>query len=247
MRQIPSGDAAGRPAARHGAGGDNLKEILVTLGFPKKAAMTAALFAAVGGVAFGASAFAASGQPVATGVQPTGLTARTTASSKITSETVGKGTVDGQAWSVVLEYYPTLPKGYALPAKALKAEAGKSSLLCQRMVIGGVRIDHQGGPWADCQPVAGAHDPGKAGGAGLWGLHDKGTSGSRLFVANVGADVAYGVVNLSDGSQLKAVATTVPGTSYRAYAAAIGDGRSITSVDTYNSRHHRLTHDTYWR
>ncbi|WP_328997814.1 hypothetical protein OHA18_25510 [Kribbella sp. NBC_00709] len=160
--------------------------------------------------------------------------------------TVGHGVVDGLRWSVVLEFYPTLPAGYVSPAKA-EDVAGKSSLVCQRMVIGGVRIDHQGGPWADCQPVTGAHDPSQTGGAGLWGLQDKGTHGSRLFVANVGVAVAYGIVNLSDGTQLKSTATTVPGTSYRAFAIAITAGKSITSVDTYNTTHHRLTHDTSWR
>jgi hypothetical protein len=160
--------------------------------------------------------------------------------------TVGHGMVDGLRWSVALEFYPTLPKGYVVPAKAEKA-AGESSLVCQRMVIGGVRVDHEGGPWADCQPVDGAHDSSRRGGAGLWGLRDKGTAGSRLFVANVQAGVAYGMVNLSDGSRLKATATTVPGTSYRAFAVAITTGKTITSVDTYNTSHRRLTHDTSWR
>ncbi|WP_328997812.1 hypothetical protein OHA18_25500 [Kribbella sp. NBC_00709] len=215
--------------------------------FPKKAAITAAVLATVGGVAFGASAFAAGGDPVTTSVRPATLTAPSTVASKVVAQTIGKGTVDGLGWSVVLEFYPTLPKGYAIPAKGMKMEAGKSSLLCQRMMIGGVRIDHQGGPWADCQPVAGAHDPSQAGGAGLWGLTDKGTRGSRLFVATVGSGVSSGVLDLADGSQLKASAVTVPGTSYRAFAVAIAKGKTITSVDTYDGRHHRLTHDTYWR
>ncbi|WP_133997289.1 hypothetical protein [Kribbella sp. VKM Ac-2566] len=147
---------------------------------------------------------------------------------------------------MALEFYPTFPNGYVIPAKAKPLSANKSSLVCQRMMIGGVRIDHQGGPWADCSLVAGAHDPSRAGEAGLWGLQDKGTSGSRLFVANVETRVAYGVVNLSDGSHLKATATTVPGTSYRAFAVAIPTAKTITTIDTYNTQHQHLTHDTNW-
>jgi hypothetical protein len=214
--------------------------------------MTAAAVATIGGVAFGASAFAATGHPathrgtsVTTGV--TGGSAAQGAASKAVSKVIGKGMVDGKAWSVALEFHPTLPKGYVVPAKGKSYAAGKSSLVCQRMVIGGVRIDHQGGRWADCSPVAGAHDSSRAGGAGLWGLHDKGTSGTRLFVANVEGGVAYGVVSLSDGSHVKATAAGVPGTGYRAFAVAIPTGKTITSVDTYNTQKHRLSHDTSWR
>jgi len=158
------------------------------------------------------------------------------------------GVVDGRRWSVVWEFYPTLPKGFGLPSRdGATSPAGKSSLVCQRMVIGGVRIDHQGGPWADCTTVQGTHDPSRAGEAGLWGLHEKGTSGTRLFVANPEADVAYGVVNLKNHTPLKATTITIPGTSYRAWAVAIPNGQTITSVDTYNTHHQRLSHDTYWR
>ncbi|WP_190019444.1 hypothetical protein, partial [Streptomyces lucensis] len=61
------------------------------------------------------------------------------------------------------------------------------------------------------------------------------------------AEVAYGVVTLSDGTQVKAATVTIPGTAYRAWAAPIPDGRTITSVDQYDADHHRISHDTDWR
>jgi hypothetical protein len=142
---------------------------------------------------------------------------------------VGRGTVDGTSWSVTLEYYPT------------------RFLLCQRMVVGGVRIDHQGGPWTDCRPLTGAHDPHGTGEEGLWGPHDKGTTGSRLFVADPEANVASGVVTLTDGTRLKAHTVTVPHTSYRAWAVAIPDARTIATIDQYDTGHHRVSHETDWR
>ncbi|MBA9055314.1 hypothetical protein [Streptomyces murinus] len=160
---------------------------------------------------------------------------------------IGKGRVDGHRWSVALEFHRTLPKGYTLPTLPDGASAPGTSLLCQRMYIGGVRIDHQGGPWSDCQPVTGTNDPGPAGEMGLWGLHDKGLDGSRLMVANPEPDVAYGVITLSNGHRVKAATVTVPGTTYRAWAAPIPDGQTITAVDQYDSRHQQLTHDTNWR
>ncbi|MGX4694944.1 hypothetical protein [Streptomyces sp. JNUCC 63] len=160
---------------------------------------------------------------------------------------VAEGTTDGHRWSVALEFHRTLPQGYALPTLPDGTTAPGTSLLCQRMFIGGVRIDHQGGPWADCQPVTGTHDPRPSGGMGLWGLHDKGLSGSRLMVSNPEANVAYGVVSLSDGTRVKATTVTVPGTTYRAWAAPIPNGQTITAVDQYDAHHHRLSHDTNWR
>ncbi|MFE2096576.1 hypothetical protein [Streptomyces sp. NPDC059468] len=159
---------------------------------------------------------------------------------------VAEGTTDGHRWSVALEFHRTLPKGYTLPRLPDGSTAPGTSLLCQRMYIGGVRIDHQGGRWADCQPVTGTQDPHASGELGLWGLHDKGLSGSRLMVSNPEADVAYGVVSLSDGTQVKGATVTVPGTTYRAWAAGIPDGRTITAVDQYDIHHKRLTHDTNW-
>ncbi|MBY8843528.1 hypothetical protein [Streptomyces sp. SP2-10] len=160
---------------------------------------------------------------------------------------VAEGTTGGQRWSVALEFHRTLPKGYTLPTYPDGTTAPGTSLLCQRMYIGGVRIDHQGGPWADCQPVTGTHDPQASAGLGLWGLHDKGLSGSRLMVSNPEANVAYGIVSLSDGTQAKATTVTVPGTTYRAWAAPIPNGRTITSVDQYDAHDQRLSHDTGWR
>ncbi|MFH8769050.1 hypothetical protein [Streptomyces sp. NPDC017958] len=159
---------------------------------------------------------------------------------------VAEGTTGGHRWSVALEFHRTLPKGYTLPTLPDGSTAPGTSLLCQRMYIGGVRIDHQGGRWADCQPVTGTQDPRASGEMGLWGLHDKGLSGSRLMVSNPEADVAYGVVSLSDGTQVKATTVAVPGTTYRAWAAPIPDGRTITAVDQYDTHHNRLTHDTNW-
>ncbi|MET7286211.1 hypothetical protein [Streptomyces sp. NPDC005573] len=159
---------------------------------------------------------------------------------------VAGGTTDGHRWSVALEFHRTLPKGYTPPADLDGTTAPDTSLLCQRMYIGGVRIDHQGGPWSDCQTVSGTHDPRTSGEMGLWSLHDKGLTGSRLMVADPEADVAYGLVTLSDGTRLKATTVTVPGTTYRAWAAPIPDGHTITAVDQYDSHHHRLTHDTNW-
>ncbi|GAA5060151.1 hypothetical protein [Streptomyces similanensis] len=157
---------------------------------------------------------------------------------------VAEGTTDGHRWSVALEFHRTLPKDYAPPTPPGAATAPSASLLCQRMVIGGVRIDHQGGPWSDCQQVNGAQDPRASGEMGLWGLHEKGLSGTRLLVSNPEAAVAYGVVSLSDGTQVKAATVTVPGTVYRAWAAPVPDGRTITAVDQYDAHHHRLSHDT---
>ncbi|MFD5449751.1 hypothetical protein [Streptomyces sp. NPDC127100] len=165
-----------------------------------------------------------------------------TPTTSTVSVRVAEGTTDSRRWSVILEFHRTLPRGYPLPDGA-----PGTSLLCQRMFIGGVRIDHQGGPWTDCQPVTGTDDPSASGGMGLWGLHDKGLTGSRLMVSNPEADVAYGVVSLSDGTRMKATTVTVPGTAYRAWAAAIPNGKTITTVDQYDAHHHRLSHDTNWR
>jgi hypothetical protein len=144
---------------------------------------------------------------------------------------------------------PTLPKGFSVGSlpQGVKPQPKPASLLCQRMVVGGVRIDHQGGAWADCQPLTGAHDPQGSGGEGLWGLHDKGTTGSRLFVANSEANVASGVVTLTDGTRLKARTVAVPHTGYRAWAVAIPDGRTIATIDQYDARHQRVSHETEWR
>ncbi|GAA3124385.1 hypothetical protein GCM10017687_43170 [Streptomyces echinatus] len=50
------------------------------------------------------------------------------------------------------------------------------------------------------------------------------------MVSTPEADVAYGVVSLSDGTRMKATTATVPGTGYRAWATAVPDGQTITAV-----------------
>ena len=215
--------------------------------------MATAAVAALGGISFGASASeAASGPAVHPASAPASGVAKRSASAhrqvpQVVTQVIGKGRVDGHRWSVALEFHRTLPKDYTLPTIPDGTTAPGTSLLCQRMYIGGVRIDHQGGPWADCQPVTGTQDPHASGEMGLWGLHDKGLSGSRLMVSNPEADVAYGVLTLSDGTHVKATTVTVPGTTYRAWAAPIPNGQTITAVDQYDTHDNRLTHDTNWR
>ncbi|MFJ5970230.1 hypothetical protein [Streptomyces sp. NPDC093060] len=224
----------------------------MALSFARKAAMAAVAVAALGGVSFGASASEAASSPAAHPASaPASAVAKRSASAhrqvpQVVTQVIGRGRVGGHRWSVALEFHRTLPKGYTLPTLPDGSTAPGTSLLCQRMYIGGVRIDHQGGRWADCQPVTGTQDPRASGEMGLWGLHDKGLSGSRLMVSNPEADVAYGVVSLSDGTQVKATTVAVPGTTYRAWAAPIPDGRTITAVDQYDTHHNRLTHDTNW-
>ncbi|WP_377270787.1 hypothetical protein [Peterkaempfera sp. SMS 1(5)a] len=175
------------------------------------------------------------------------LTAGPTPTPGTVTTKVGDAVLHGQRWSVALEFHRTLPKGFTPPTLPDGTTVPGTSLLCQRMTINGVRIDHQGGPWADCQPVTGTHDPHPAGELGLWGLHDKGTTGTRLMVANPEPNVAYAIVTLTDGTHLKATTATVPGTTYKAWAVAIPNGKTIATVDQYNTHHHRLSHDTDWR
>lgn len=115
------------------------------------------------------------------------------------------------------------------------------------MVIDGERIDQQGGPWTDCQPVDGAHDTDDAQQTGLAGLHDKGTRGERLLVSTTAtAEVSYAVVK-AGGVTLTGQVVTVPGTSYHTWAVAIPDGMTISTVDEYDAHQHRVSHDTQWR
>ncbi|WP_055585679.1 hypothetical protein [Peterkaempfera griseoplana] len=221
----------------------------------RKAGAATAAVLALGGVALGASAVAATsaptvhraGAPVSVDAQPVASAHTRQRASQVVTRVINKGRVDGQRWSVALEFHRTLPKGYTLPTLPNGTKMPGNALLCQRMDINGVRIDHQGGPWADCQPVTGTHDPRPAGGLGLWGLHDKGTTGTRLMVANPQPDVAYGIITLTDGTHLKATTVTVPGTTYHAWATAIPNGRTIATVDQYDNHHKRLSHDTTWR
>ncbi|MFY4720129.1 hypothetical protein [Streptomyces sp. LaBMicrA B280] len=226
----------------------------MALSSARKAAVAAVAVAALGGVSFfGASASeAAPGPAVHTSSASASAVAKDSVSAhrqapQVVTRVIGKGRVDGHRWSVALEFHRTLPKGYTLPGLPDGTTMPGTSLLCQRMYIGGVRIDHQGGPWSDCQPVTGTNDPAPAGEMGLWGLHDKGTDGTRLMVANPEPDIAYGVITLTDGHRIKAETVTVPGTTYRAWAAAIPDGQTIAAVDQYDNHRNQLTHDTNWR
>ncbi|WP_405591701.1 hypothetical protein [Streptomyces sp. NBC_01190] len=164
---------------------------------------------------------------------------------------IGHGTVDGRPWSVTAEFYPTDPRepgerrGPRIPGVPTQPE--KTSLLCQRMLIGGVRIDHQGGPWSDCDGVDGPRDPGEAGSAGLWGLYQRGTSGSRLLVSHPAAGTSHGVVTLTGGSTLTGRVVAVPGTAFRGWVVAIPAGRTIAAVDEYDAAHRRVSHTTEWR
>jgi hypothetical protein len=176
-------------------------------------------------------------------------TVPTQPATSLATADAGHGLVDGQSWSVTLEYHPTLPKGYQEILPPSMAQSPKhTSLLCQRMVIGGVQIDQQAGPWADCTPVNGPHD-GQIGayGGGLRGLNDKqGVPGSRLFVgATTMPDVAYGTVVLTNGQVLTGHVATIPHTGYRGWAVAIPNHRTMASFNLYDAHHHRLAHQPW--
>ncbi|MBM9510382.1 hypothetical protein [Actinacidiphila acididurans] len=159
----------------------------------------------------------------------------------------GHGALDGTTWSVTVEYYPQLPPSAAADFLSGASAAAGTSLICRRMFIGHVQIDHQAGLWAGCTEVDGARDPRDGGDEGLWGLHDKGTSGTRLFVADPGPGIASGTVTLDDGTALTGQTVTAPGTTYRCWVVAIPDGRTIVSVDQYDARHHLVSRETEWR
>jgi hypothetical protein len=158
------------------------------------------------------------------------------------SKVVGSGTMDGKAWSVTLEFYPKLPRGHVGPPSPSVAPNTAKSLLCQRTVIGGVLVD----PWSGCQAVVGADDPGTPG-AGLWGTTDKGLSGTRIFVGRPAHEVTHAAIALKGGQRLRAEVKSVPGTGYHAFAIPLGRGQTIASVDQYNARDQRLSHETDWR
>jgi hypothetical protein len=163
------------------------------------------------------------------------------------ARSVGSGIIDGKEWSVTLEFYPEVPKDF--PSSEWTSGFGDSrpedpSLLCQRVFIGGIQVDHQAGPWAGCAVVDGRHDFSE--GAGLHGLSDKGASGTRIFVGNPAPGTATARLTLDGGTVRTAEVVTLPGTSYRAFALPIADGETIASVDTFDIRGNRLTHETYW-
>ncbi|WP_431944545.1 hypothetical protein [Actinacidiphila sp. bgisy167] len=227
----------------------------MVLSSARKACLAAVATLAVGVASFGASAAAAPSAPAPAAHRagaPAAVAAKAVVASKkqtprVVTQLIDRGRVDGKPWSVALEFHPTLPEGYELPTYPSGSTVPADALLCQRMYIDGVRLDHQGGPWSDCQPVDGTHDPAGNGGMGLWSFQDKGLSGSRLMVSNPETGIAYGIVNLTDGTRLKARTATVPGTDYHAWAVAIPDGKTIAAVDQYDSRGRRVTHDTSWR
>jgi hypothetical protein len=215
----------------------------------KLVAVAGAAVAAIGGITFSASASTSASRPAYHTVAPAAVTSAHRSAPKVISQLIGHGLVDGQSWSVTLEYHPTLPKGYQeiLPP-SMPRSPKHTSLLCQRMVIGGVQIDQQAGPWADCTPVNGPHD-GQIGayGGGLRGLNDKqGVPGSRLFVgATTMPDVAYGTVVLTNGQVLTGHVATIPHTGYRGWAVAIPNHRTMASFNLYDAHHHRLAHQPW--
>jgi hypothetical protein len=176
-------------------------------------------------------------------------TARTTdaasARSDVSRVLVGQGRMGDVTWKVELEYYRHLPRGYQVPTPPPGFPTPKyTGLVCERMYLNGVRIDHQGGPWSDCDGVNGPDRP--IGGEGLWGLTDKGTSGYRLFVGEPAAPVAYAVLTFTDGRSYRANSVLMRGTAFSAFAIPISKGRYIRSVDTFSADGRRLTHETEW-
>ncbi|KRV48646.1 hypothetical protein AQ490_24230 [Wenjunlia vitaminophila] len=180
----------------------------------------------------------------ARGEKAAGAEARTAKAGPL-SRVVGSGTVDGVPWSVTLEFHRTLPDGYTPPSfPGMDAPEGES-LLCERTVIDGVRVDHQGGPWSGCTVVDGAKDFNEQ--MALRGLSDKGTTGTRVLTAQPGATVARATVTFSDGETRSARVVALPGTNYRGFAVPIAEGETIEAVDTYDAQNDLVSHDTNWR
>jgi hypothetical protein len=176
------------------------------------------------------------------------------------SRVVRSGSIDGKEWSVTLTFYPDVPDTSA-PTDTdagdkvdRDADGGSGSdggsrpkdpsLLCQRVFIGGIQVDHRAGRWAGCSIVDGEAEP--VGGAGLHGLSGKGASGTRIFVGNPAPGTATARLALDGGAVRTAQVVTLPGTSYRAFALPVADGETIASVETLDARGNRLTHETYW-
>ncbi|MFC7982968.1 hypothetical protein [Streptomyces sp. NPDC057336] len=163
------------------------------------------------------------------------------------SRVIRSGSIDGKEWSVTLQFYPVVPEDF--PTADRTSGFGDSrpenpSLLCQRVFIDGVQVDHQAGPWAGCSVVDGRDD--FVQGAGLRSLSDKGASGTRIFVGNPAPGTATARLTLDGGTVRTAEVVTLPGTSYRAFALPIAEGETIASVDTFDGQGDRLTHETYW-
>jgi hypothetical protein len=166
----------------------------------------------------------------------------------VSTTDAGHGFVDGRSWSATLEYYPTLPKGYHEILPPGMPQPKHTSLLCQRMVIGGVRVHHEAGPWSDCTAVNGPHDQQiGAYGGGLGGLNDKrGIPGSRLFIGTTTMpNAAYGTVALTNGRVLTGKIVSIPHTGYHAWAVAIPNHHTMASFTLYDTHHHRLAHQPW--
>jgi hypothetical protein len=207
--------------------------------------------AAAAGIALSgvASASTTTGAAPVAGTKPAAaqVNAQPAASTRsdVTRVLVGQGRMGHVTWKVEFEYYRHLPRGYRMPTLPPGYPTPKyTGLLCERMYLNGVRIDHQGGPWADCEGVTGPMQP--IGGEGLWGLTDKGTSGYRLFVGETSGPVAYAVLTYTDGRSYRADSAHVRGTDFNGYAIPISKGRYIRSVDTFTAGGQRLSHETYW-
>ncbi|SEM44725.1 hypothetical protein SAMN05414137_12867 [Streptacidiphilus jiangxiensis] len=192
-----------------------------------------------------------------TGAAPAGLTAAHAAAAahaapaavsaqpNVVSVLVGQGRMGGVTWKVDLEYYRHLPKGFKVVLPPGIPTPKYTGLVCERMYLGGVRIDHQGGPWADCQPVTGPKSP--LGDESLNGFSGKGTYGYRLFVGEpIPRTTAYAVMTFTDGHTYRARTVRIPGTDFAAFAIPISKGHYIRSVDTFTASGHRLTHETMW-
>ncbi|WP_042421659.1 hypothetical protein [Streptacidiphilus anmyonensis] len=214
------------------------------------------VLAGAGVAAAAATGIALSGVASASAATGAGTTAKTTQATRVanavasersdvTSVLVGQGRMGRVGWKVKLEYYRHLPHGYQVPTPPPGVKLPKyTGLLCERMYLGGVRVDHQGGPWSDCQGVTGPTQP--VGGEGLWGLTGKGTTGYRLFVGQDAPPVAYAVLTFTDGHHYRADSVHLRGTAFNAFAIPISKGRYIRSVDTFDAAGKRLSHETYW-
>lgn len=208
-------------------------------------AATAAIGVALSGVASASTVAATGAAPAARTSAWTAAAARA-ALPEVTDVLVGRGRMGHMSWKVVLEYYRHLPRGYHVPTMPPGVPAPTyTGLLCERTYLGGVRVDHKGGPWSDC---TGVNSPTQPIGTdeGLFGLTAKGTSGYRLFVGQTSAPVGYAVLTFTDGRSYRANSAHLRGTGFDGYAIPISTGRYIRSVDTFTTDGHRLSHETYW-
>lgn len=205
--------------------------------------------AALSGVASASTASSGAAPAVHPAVTPVTRTNAAPAGSAVAQPNVervlvGQGRMGSVTWKVGLEYYRRLPAGFRLPTHPGFPTPKYTGLVCERMYLNGVRIDHQGGPWADCSPVLGSAHPIVE--EGLWGLTQKGTSGYRLFVGQSGAPVAYAVLTFTNGRTYRANRVQLSGTAFGAFAIPISKGWYIRSVDTFARDGHRLSHETEW-